>query len=734
MLGERMMDDLFDSILEHFKPQLLYLWAGILLPAAFVFVGGCSGAATAPIPPHVVRGTMDLGSWDFEKYGAVKLDGDWEFYWNRLLEPAQFHTGIPPLSDGYIPVPSVWTGLRIRGTKLPANGYATFRLMLISPRVRNLHFLFPDMATAYRAYINGDLVSTNGVVAVDRAHYSPAKKYLLFGVESASTTNEIVVQVANFNYFKGGIWLSIETGDERSIVKDATDQRSLELFIIGILSITILYHFGLFVIRRKDRTPLVFSILCFMILLRTLSTGSYILLEIFPFTTWSMLIQVEYLMLIIPGPIAIHYIYLLFDRKFPGKLLVLLYSISGFFAASVIFTRPGFFTNFANVYEGFLAVQSLILAYYLIRLCLKKNILSIIILTGFLVVIATVFNDILYSKLLFNYFGYLVPAGFITLIFSQSLALSIKFSGAFNEVEDLSRNLDLKVQERTSELKATMSRQAELNNQLLNSAVMLEKEKTELKQKTAIMEAELELARNIQMRMFPGSSLDPRIAFLYRAMEQVGGDFLDFNLYPQDKIGIFISDVSGHGVPAAFITTMIKTTFSQIAPAINNPAYLLKHLNRVLFNQTTGNFITAFYGIIDFRNREFVYANAGHPVPLIHADGRTGAIASDEKNFPLCTMSNEEMQAEGREYRNNRVILPSGGRLLLFTDGLTETVRENDNREKKADFESDGLYDSISEAGGKSAAEFVEIIFARLKAFHGSESFDDDVCIIGVEC
>ena len=101
-------------------------------------------------------------------------------------------------------------------------------------------------------------------------------------------------------------------------------------------------------------------------------------------------------------------------------------------------------------------------------------------------------------------------------------------------------------------------------------------------------------------------------------MEAVGGDFYDFIEFRESKdIGIFVSDVSGHGVHAAFITSMIKTIILQAGLIRNNPAGLLRYLNTILYGITADNFITAFYGIYNPLNHSITYASAGHNPPHV---------------------------------------------------------------------------------------------------------------------
>jgi HAMP domain-containing protein len=167
-------------------------------------------------------------------------------------------------------------------------------------------------------------------------------------------------------------------------------------------------------------------------------------------------------------------------------------------------------------------------------------------------------------------------------------------------LDDYAANLERKVEERTHEL---------------------EKEREELALKNNIIQNDLHLARKIQQGLVPVSSPLPCISFLYKPMEQVGGDFYDFIRFrDRHKTGIFICDVSGHGVSAAFITTMIKTAILQSGERKENPAELLTYINDLLCGQTAGNFITALYCIWFPDERRVLYANAGHPQPYLVSD------------------------------------------------------------------------------------------------------------------
>ena len=105
---------------------------------------------------------------------------------------------------------------------------------------------------------------------------------------------------------------------------------------------------------------------------------------------------------------------------------------------------------------------------------------------------------------------------------------------------------------------------------------LLQEERNQLLEKSRLVSRELEIARKIQQSSIPQKTPSRRIASLYRPMEEVGGDFFDFIPFREEgQIGVFLSDVSGHGVPAALITSMIKSSISQAATLRKNPAELL---------------------------------------------------------------------------------------------------------------------------------------------------------------
>jgi serine phosphatase RsbU (regulator of sigma subunit) len=299
----------------------------------------------------------------------------------------------------------------------------------------------------------------------------------------------------------------------------------------------------------------------------------------------------------------------------------------------------------------------------------------------------------------------------------------------------LNAGLEAKVAERTSDLEKEKQKIQEMNDALTGKSIELENEKEKLRDRNKIMEFDLDMARTIQKCFIPGKSPAPYISFLYKPMEKVGGDFFDFIRVPgDDRIGIFISDVSGHGVPAAFITAMIKSSILQNFSNSASPSSVLETLNDILVDQSADNFITTFVGNYKPGTREFVYSNAGHNPPYIIDDAAIGYLSIKNNAPPLAIMSNSELHSMKKRFIDESVILQKGSKLILYTDGLTEAININNDKEtREKNFESENLNTSFRAHFAKPAALFLEGVYRDLVDFRGSDDFDDDVCVICVD-
>ena len=130
------------------------------------------------------------------------------------------------------------------------------------------------------------------------------------------------------------------------------------------------------------------------------------------------------------------------------------------------------------------------------------------------------------------------------------------------------------------------------------------------------IQRELETARQIQFSILPEKT--PKmagvdIAARYIPMSSVAGDFYDFIAVDEQHLGILVADVSGHGMPAALIASMLKIAFAAQTMHADNPAQVLQGLNQALCGKFQHQYVTASYAFVDMEKRTLTYAGAGHP-------------------------------------------------------------------------------------------------------------------------
>jgi GAF domain-containing protein len=237
----------------------------------------------------------------------------------------------------------------------------------------------------------------------------------------------------------------------------------------------------------------------------------------------------------------------------------------------------------------------------------------------------------------------------------------------------------------------------------------------------AIMQ-DLEKARHIQQSLLPKkmpSRKDIKLGARYIPMEQVGGDLYDFIEFPNDRLGIFIADVSGHGIPAAMVSSMAKLVLAIFGGVISSPSEYLSYLNKFIEGKIGGNFLTCFYCIIDPVNKVMHYANAGHP-PFLHI--RNGKISQLFGKGKLVGVF-DELDIEEKQLPINK-----GDRFLFYTDGITEVFNSEDE-----EFGEDRLADVTLMNRELPLEKHLNEILYSATEFGGTQEMQDDVTLVGLE-
>ncbi|MCB1327339.1 MAG: SpoIIE family protein phosphatase [Spirochaetales bacterium] len=240
----------------------------------------------------------------------------------------------------------------------------------------------------------------------------------------------------------------------------------------------------------------------------------------------------------------------------------------------------------------------------------------------------------------------------------------------------------------------------------------------------AVIHGELELARQIQQSLIPASPpVVPglRIAAHYRAMESVGGDFYDFCVR-DGSVGAIMADVSGHGIPAALVVSMVHLAFGFQKRKLPEPDVLFANMNDILYGNTGNEYVTSCYAFVDPAGRRLLTSNAGHPPILVRKHG-TGEIVQLRPMGRFFTL----MKDGG--YRCEELQLDSGDRILLYTDGLFETCSPDGEQ-----FGNERLVRFVRDQSSLSETEFVaKLIDTIVRWAGGSDRLDDDVAVITID-
>ena len=238
------------------------------------------------------------------------------------------------------------------------------------------------------------------------------------------------------------------------------------------------------------------------------------------------------------------------------------------------------------------------------------------------------------------------------------------------------------------------------------------------------IESELAIAREIQASILPNGVPEINnlcISAAYRPMTAVAGDFYEFIPVDENRVGILVADVSGHGVPAALIASMIKVAIQSVIPCAHDPRAVLSGLNHVLSAQLRGRFVSAAYLWLDAEKRTALYSAAGHPPFLrwrqgklerIESNGVLFGVVEECNDYPVCTMP-----------------INPGDRFLLYTDGVTEP--ENAHGDSFGDLR---LEQVVRDNQGRPPAELSDQLLSEIRRWQpAAVTQQDDITLLVID-
>lgn len=420
--------------------------------------------------PKVEKGVLDLREYDFLTSGPVEIRGEYEFYWNQMLNPSvEGDTG----EMFYAQVPGNWTKLRKEHPEVTRYGFASYRVVILLPeRMDELAFKVRDVYSASGYFLNGKAIDYLGFPGVNK--YQTVIRYrrpLMIGSVNDHEV-ELLIRVSNFDNRVSGIAGGITMGK----VSQMQDERQRELFrghfLIGAFLIIGIYFLGLYLIRI-EHYRLYFSLICLLMAMRVL-----MIMEIPVINSLNLngltAARLDHLNIYFFAPFFILMIRSLFPIEFPTLLFRISMWISAVFIVFVIASPVSLFTFTLPLFFAFFLLVSVVFLYVLLLAWSRGRSHAPAYTLGLLILFAGTLNDLLNeidvieTGIVVHYtmFFYLLVYAYI--FADKSNSLQKKAKKLAEEVNLVKNNLESLVEDRTTELQS-VSTELERQKKILES-------------------------------------------------------------------------------------------------------------------------------------------------------------------------------------------------------------------------------------------------------------------------
>lgn len=442
--------------------------ARFFLPLVIICLISFSVSASRNNSP-IKDGVIDLELTNIKESKSIKLQGDWEFYWNQLLEPKDFAANKNKLTPAFKKVPKSWTSYKIDSTKLPNKGFATYRLIINKKEDSSETIYGLKISTVfsnYKLWVNGNFISEIGKVSKKEILSVPQFKYqdvpFILDPEKGDTKKiEIIIQVSNFSHQRSGLQRPIFFSTFENLRSESRWMDILNLIIIGIILVIGVNHLNMYLFRRRDISNLYFSIVCIVMILRNITTGDRIITYFIPNINWELLVKLDNFSGFGTIPLFALFIYSLFKVDFPKGLFKTILVIGVLVTVLVFATPANFYGKFRMIFEIYILIFGLYLTFgVLLRSAIRKRPTALYTFLGMFILYSTAINDVLSSMGIIQS-AYVAPYGLVAFMLIQSITITVKSAKAINQNEELSaqltlekENLEKNINERTQELRS----------------------------------------------------------------------------------------------------------------------------------------------------------------------------------------------------------------------------------------------------------------------------------------
>ena len=372
-----------------------------------------------PPIPLAVNAVIDLRQQSFDE--EIPLNGQWLFYWKQLIEP-----NVNKLPAGrLVDFPSMWTDITSGDHKLPAFGYATYKLKVLLPtQAGPLSIAMPDTYSAYRLYINGVLLAVNGTVGTTKKEFIPYWKETILDLPPGTGTVDMTLQIANFVHQRGGIAEKIFIGQKEQVNLKRRSSDAIDLLLTGCLFMGGIFFLGLYLVGNKDRAILFFALFSIVYSYRIIGADNYVLHKLLPDLSWYLTVRLEYITLYLGIGLFGVFTRCLYPEECHKNVAFTICILCFSFAGLTLFLPPYYFTQLLS---PFIIVSIFCLFYvpYVYTVAYKhKRPGSIYTLISASALMVTFSISLLHYWNLIPPYQLLNFACFISFFFLQSLILS----------------------------------------------------------------------------------------------------------------------------------------------------------------------------------------------------------------------------------------------------------------------------------------------------------------------
>jgi signal transduction histidine kinase len=426
-----------------------------------VFLLLCPAVCLSGQVPRAVKGIIDLRNINTPDRFIIRLNGEWEFYWEKNLRPYDFSEPGRYKPDYYGNVPGYWTDYPQDKVNTRKEGFATYRLKVLLPESYRdaLAFDMPVFDSSYDLYVNGKYMGGNGIPGRSEIETIPEYRRNFYKYDPVSDSLEIIINVSNFDHRRGGFWLPLKFGTFNELQKRMAANWAMDWAVISMLLSFSLFLMFFYAIYPKDKIIAFFSIATIGLALRPLFTSNFLIHNILNLD-WAWIVRCEYLGLFV---IIIGWTWFAAHLYPSGFIRVTSYIMSTVYLLAAVLTLllpVKLFTYSTFLYYPTIIILLGYVLYMSLRGIIRRNSIDIAYFSAFILLLAGAYHDVSVSLgRSDSSVGYILTYLIVIFVFIQAALLLYRWIKVYSEkeklrmeLEYLNRNLGVMINERAHEL------------------------------------------------------------------------------------------------------------------------------------------------------------------------------------------------------------------------------------------------------------------------------------------